>query len=428
MNDEPSISHRSTSGATTSAARCAATTPTRVDQFRDQVAEELERLTRAEPGLEAKAKGFHEQLRAFRERDKALNDALVRAQQLRAEIREQAEREAQLILREARAEGERMRRRGARRGSRGCSASSTQLERVAPRLSRRSCARSSSASSRRSTRGRAAPPRRRCRRAPRRRRAARRACRRRPGSTRWSRNDRDARPLARTRREPRRAPRAARARDRAHRRGVQVARAHRRATPDVAIILGTGLGGLARRRSTIERSIEYADIPGFPLSTVESHAAGCCAARSAARRVVAMQGRFHRYEGYTLQQVTFPVRVLRALGAETLDRVQRVRRHEPAVGARRPDADRRPHQPARRQPAHRAERRLARPALSRHVASRTTPRCARSRATVAREQGITLREGVYVAVAGPEPRDARRVPHAARARRRRRGHVARCPR
>ncbi len=80
----------------------------RVDQFRDQVAEELERLTRANTELEAKAKGFHEQLRAFRERDKALNDALITAQQLRAETREQAEREAQLILREARAEGEKL--------------------------------------------------------------------------------------------------------------------------------------------------------------------------------------------------------------------------------------------------------------------------------------------------------------------------------
>lgn len=80
----------------------------RVDQFRDQVADELERLTRVNQELEAKAKGFHEQLRAFRERDKALNDALISAQQLRAETREQADREAQLILREARAEGERL--------------------------------------------------------------------------------------------------------------------------------------------------------------------------------------------------------------------------------------------------------------------------------------------------------------------------------
>ena len=82
--------------------------PERVEQFREQVAEELERLTRQLQELEAKAKGFHEQLRAFRERDKALNDALVSAQQLRTEIRESAEREAQLIVREARAEGERV--------------------------------------------------------------------------------------------------------------------------------------------------------------------------------------------------------------------------------------------------------------------------------------------------------------------------------
>jgi cell division initiation protein len=80
----------------------------RVDEFRDRVAHELERLTRLNHELENKAKGFHEQLRAFRERDKALNEALVSAQQLRAETRAQAEREAGLALREARAEGERL--------------------------------------------------------------------------------------------------------------------------------------------------------------------------------------------------------------------------------------------------------------------------------------------------------------------------------
>ena len=79
----------------------------RVDQFRDQVAAEVERLIRLNQDLEQKSKGFVEQLRAFRERDKALNDALVSAQQLRAEIREQADREAQLLMREARAQVER---------------------------------------------------------------------------------------------------------------------------------------------------------------------------------------------------------------------------------------------------------------------------------------------------------------------------------
>jgi len=79
----------------------------RVDQFRDQVAAEVERLVRANQELEQKSKGLVEQLRGFRERDKALNDALVSAQQLRADIREQADREAQLLMREARAQAER---------------------------------------------------------------------------------------------------------------------------------------------------------------------------------------------------------------------------------------------------------------------------------------------------------------------------------
>lgn len=80
----------------------------RVDEFRDQVASEVEYLLRQCQELENKAKGFHEQLRAFRERDKALNEALISAQQLRADIREQAEREAQLVIREAKAEAERL--------------------------------------------------------------------------------------------------------------------------------------------------------------------------------------------------------------------------------------------------------------------------------------------------------------------------------
>jgi DivIVA domain-containing protein len=82
--------------------------PERVDQFRDQVAEEMERLARINQDLDSKARSFHEQLRAFRERDKALNDALIAAQQLRDDVRAQAEREAQLIIREAQGEGERI--------------------------------------------------------------------------------------------------------------------------------------------------------------------------------------------------------------------------------------------------------------------------------------------------------------------------------
>lgn len=80
----------------------------RVDQFREQLAEELERITRVNQELDGKARSFHEQLRAYRERDKALNEALVSAQELRAEIRDQADRESQLIVREARNESERI--------------------------------------------------------------------------------------------------------------------------------------------------------------------------------------------------------------------------------------------------------------------------------------------------------------------------------
>ncbi len=75
----------------------------RVDQFRDQVADELDRLTRINADLETKVRSFHEQLKSFRERDKAINEALVSAQQLREDIKEQAGREADLILREAQA-------------------------------------------------------------------------------------------------------------------------------------------------------------------------------------------------------------------------------------------------------------------------------------------------------------------------------------
>ena len=86
------------------------------------------------------------------------------------------------------------------------------------------------------------------------------------------------------------------------------------APPDIAIILGTGLGGLAKLiESPI--TIDYRDIPGFPLSTVESHAGRLLSGKVGGRAVMAMQGRFHRYEGYSLQQATFPVRVLRQLGA-----------------------------------------------------------------------------------------------------------------
>lgn len=94
----------------------------------------------------------------------------------------------------------------------------------------------------------------------------------------------------------------------------------RRATalePTIGIILGTGLGGLAREIA-VETVVEYEDIPHFPISTVESHHGKLIFGRLAGVGVVAMQGRFHAYEGYTLQQVTFPVRVMKFLGVRTL--------------------------------------------------------------------------------------------------------------
>jgi len=168
---------------------------------------------------------------------------------------------------------------------------------------------------------------------------------------------------------------------------------------DLAIILGTGLGGLAAEIA-VEQVIEYRDLPNFPLSTVESHKGRLLCGTLAGRTVIAMQGRFHRYEGYGLQQVTFPVRVLRALGAETLivsnacggmhplwapGDLMLIADHinllgdNPLIGPN--DETLGPRFPDMSEPYDVALRALAR--------------------DVASAAGITLREGVYVAVQGP---------------------------
>ncbi len=180
---------------------------------------------------------------------------------------------------------------------------------------------------------------------------------------------------------------------------LRAVRARTKLAPEVAIILGTGLGGLAND-VVVEQRIPYGDIPGFPLSTVESHAGQLLVGALAGRRVVAMQGRFHRYEGYTAQQIAFPVRVLRQLGAATLvvsnacggmhplwspgdlmliaDHINLlgdnplVGPNDDALGPRFPDMS---------EPYDAGLRALAR--------------------AVAVAQGIPLREGVYVAVTGP---------------------------
>jgi len=180
---------------------------------------------------------------------------------------------------------------------------------------------------------------------------------------------------------------------------ARVIRGRFSARPDAAIILGTGLGRLAME---IENpvAIPYEDIPGFPASTVESHAGRLLCGTLGARTVIAMQGRFHRYEGYSLQQVTFPVRVLRALGADTLfvsnacgglnplwsaGDLMLITDHlnllgdSPLIG---PNDDRL----GPRFPDMSAPYDSALGALARRVAA---------------DEGIGLREGVYVAVVGP---------------------------
>ncbi len=85
----------------------------------------------------------------------------------------------------------------------------------------------------------------------------------------------------------------------------------------IGIILGTGLGGLVKEIN-ISHQIDYGDLPYFPLSTVESHHGKLIFGKVAGKNIVAMQGRFHFYEGYSMQQITYPVRVMKYLGVKTL--------------------------------------------------------------------------------------------------------------
>lgn len=86
---------------------------------------------------------------------------------------------------------------------------------------------------------------------------------------------------------------------------------------DAGIILGSGLGGLVNAMD-VESKIPYSEIPNFPLSTVKGHSGNLLAGTFGGKRVLVMQGRFHFYEGYPMQQVTFPVRVLAKMGVKTL--------------------------------------------------------------------------------------------------------------
>ena len=87
--------------------------------------------------------------------------------------------------------------------------------------------------------------------------------------------------------------------------------------PEIGIILGTGLGGLVKEIEIIE-SIPYSEIPNFPISTVDGHAGRLIYGTLGDKKVLAMQGRFHYYEGYSMKEVTFPVRVLKYVGIKNL--------------------------------------------------------------------------------------------------------------
>lgn len=92
---------------------------------------------------------------------------------------------------------------------------------------------------------------------------------------------------------------------------------HTKLRPQTAIVLGTGLGRLAAEIEVVD-AFPYADIPGFPVSTVEGHSGRLLFGHLGGKEVMALEGRFHYYEGYDMKQVTFPIRVMNELGIQTL--------------------------------------------------------------------------------------------------------------
>ena len=168
--------------------------------------------------------------------------------------------------------------------------------------------------------------------------------------------------------------------------------------PVAAIVLGSGLGGLAKKIEGATR-VPYADVPGFPSSTVAGHAGEVIAGTLAGRFVVALAGRFHMYEGHSARLAGFPARVMHTLGAATLvvsnaaggvnrmwqpGDLMLIRDHinllfqNPLIGALEPGDVRFP-----------------------DMSDAYDPSLWELARTVAREQGIPLREGVYAALSGP---------------------------
>lgn len=169
--------------------------------------------------------------------------------------------------------------------------------------------------------------------------------------------------------------------------------------PEIGIILGTGLGGLVNEVE-VEKQLMYSNIPDFPISTLEFHSGKLIFGTLAGKKVVAMQGRLHYYEGYSMQQITFPVRVLKMLGIKTLivsnasgalnpefrkgdlmiieDHIN-LQPHNPLIG--RNEAELGPRFPDMSEPY---KKELIGKALN-----------------IAKENNITAHKGVYVAVTGP---------------------------
>ena len=135
-------------------------------------------------------------------------------------------------------------------------------------------------------------------------------------------------------------------------------------TPRVGLILGTGLGALAEE-IVAEAVIPYPEIPFFPESTVSGHAGRLVCGTLAGQTVMAMEGRFHLYEGYTSAQVTFPIRVMKELGCRLLIVSNAAGGLNPLAPQGGPRRHRGPHQPDGGQPPDRPQRRPARHPLSR---------------------------------------------------------------
>jgi purine-nucleoside phosphorylase len=169
--------------------------------------------------------------------------------------------------------------------------------------------------------------------------------------------------------------------------------------PEIGIILGTGLGNLTQE-ITVLYTIPYADIPHFPTSTVESHKGELVFGALAGRRVVAMSGRFHYYEGYSMQQVTFPIRVLNALKIKELIISNAAGSTSPHIKAgdivfAKDHINLQPENPLRGE----NDERLG-PRFPDMLPTYNKVWNARALA-IAAEEGIRAHEGVYVALQGP---------------------------